>query len=120
MSYCVAMSTQPGEVPVPAITFGDRVRRLRLNLHLTQDEFADTIGVGRATIGKYELLVEAPRTHRLMRNSLELRFGRDVAQWVMTGETRPHDGGGTTHGGEWVRRSGRESGLVLLPTARAA
>lgn len=88
--------TTPTLTGLPQITFGDRVRRLRLDVGMTQDEFADAIGVGRATIGKYELLREAPRTYRLMRNSLELRFGSGVAEWVMTGGTGP------TPGGVWV------------------
>lgn len=87
------MTTQTVQVPVPTFTFGDRVRRLRLDLGLTQGDFADSIGIARATVGKYELLAEPPRGIRLFRNSVALVYGADVADWIM----------GTTTGGVWAR-----------------
>ena len=66
----------------PAFTFGDRVRRLRLTLNLSQEELADALGVSPGSVGNYETAEHPPRTWRVIRNSVELRFGPVAAEWV--------------------------------------
>jgi len=36
------------------MTFGERLKQLRLNLNLRQEDIAEVVNVHRATIGKYE------------------------------------------------------------------
>jgi transcriptional regulator with XRE-family HTH domain len=85
------MATQDVSFPVPHITFGDRLRRLRLETRTTQDGFGDMIGLSGATIAKYELRSERPVRDRVLRNLLTLRFGQPVADWVLDGNLRTTD-----------------------------
>lgn len=80
MSYTVAMATT--QTGADEVTWGDRLRRLRINRHLNQDELADALGVTKPTVGKYELLPFTPRNHRLVENVIELRFGADAAAFL--------------------------------------
>lgn len=89
LSYAVVMATQAVSFPVPHITFGDRLRRLRLDTRTTQDMFGDMIGLSGATIAKYELRTAAPVRERVLRNLLALRFGQAVANWVVDGDIPP-------------------------------
>ena len=69
---------------IPTITFGDRLRRLRMDLHLSQDELGQEIGVSGATIGKYEVLPRPTRMARHVAASIQLRYGVP-AEWMLTG-----------------------------------
>ncbi len=64
------------------MTWGDRLRRIRLNRHFDQETFADQIGIAKPTVGKYEVMPMTPRNHRLIENSVELRFGADAAAFL--------------------------------------
>ena len=83
LSYTVAMATQETAAgAADEITWGDRLRRLRINRGLDQRHFAELIGVAKPTIGKYELAIDVPRNHRLVENSIELRFGAGPADFL--------------------------------------
>lgn len=69
---------------IPSIGFGDRLRRLRITVGMTQDEFGEAIGLAGATIGKYELIAYEPKTAKLVANSVQLRFGVP-AGWLLYG-----------------------------------
>ena len=64
------------------VTFGDRLRRLRLSQGMDQKQFGDAIGVSGATVGKYELQLHDPRQARLVLNSIRLVYGKDAAAFV--------------------------------------
>ena len=77
------MSTQPVGAIVPdEITWGDRLRRLRLNRDMDQRQFAAMLDVRPATIGNYEVSGHKPRTAALVENSVELRFGPEAARFL--------------------------------------
>lgn len=84
----------------PRVTFGDRLRRVRLNTGLTQDQFAVTIGVSGAAIGKWELQQEDPRNAQMIANAVQAVHGVPAC-WLLCGvcqddppeipEQRDHD-----------------------------
>ena len=91
VSYSVAMSTNTaGALPLPHVTFGDRLRRVRLNTGLDQRTFAETIAISHAALGKYELSPHTPRVAKLVANSVQLAWGVP-AVWLLTGETPGDD-----------------------------
>ena len=71
---------------IPEFTYGDRVRRVRLDTGLTQDEFAEQIGVTQAVISRHEKLDAPPsRNTRSLALLIQLRY--DVpAKWTLAGE----------------------------------
>lgn len=80
------MSTsEPLRIPVPRIGFGDRLRRVRIEAKMTQDEFGEAVGLAGATIGRYELVSHQPKTAKVVANSVQLRFGIP-AEWLLSGE----------------------------------
>ena len=83
MSYHVHMAVMTTTTTtLDQITWGDRLRRLRINRHMTQNQFADSIGLSRPAIGQYELMDDEPRAHRLVENSVELVYGREAADFL--------------------------------------
>lgn len=60
------------------------MRRLRLTLGMTQEEFGAAVGISGATVGKYEIQPRTPKLGRVIANSVQLRFGVP-AQWLLTG-----------------------------------
>ena len=83
MTYTVAMATAQTHLQTSdEVTWGDRLRRIRLNRHMDQRHFAAAIGVAKPTVGKYEMLGIVPRNHRLVENSVELRFGPQAAAFL--------------------------------------
>lgn len=83
LAYADVMSTQPvGAIHPDEITWGDRLRRLRLNRDMDQRQFAAMLDVRPATIGNYEVSGHKPRTAALVENSVELRFGPDAARFL--------------------------------------
>lgn len=78
------MSIHPVATPPPAdeTTWGDRLRRIRLNRRMDQREFAAAIGVKPATVGNYETSDHEPRTSALVANTIELRFGPAAAEFL--------------------------------------
>lgn len=65
------------------IITNQRIRKIRKELDLTQQEFAERIGVSRANIGKYETGVSEPSTAVL---SLICREFDIREEWLRTGE----------------------------------
>lgn len=64
------------------VTWGDRLRRIRINRHMDQSDMADLLGVAKPTVGKYELAVSPPRQRKLVENTIELRFGAAAAAFL--------------------------------------
>jgi len=84
------MSTQhAAAVVIPAIGFGDRLRRLRLELGLDQRQMAQEIGgIDHATLSRYESSSRTPRSAPHIAASVQLRFGSadvDLRTWLLTG-----------------------------------
>lgn len=65
------------------IVTNQRIRKLRKELDLTQQEFAERIGVSRANIGKYETGISEPSAAVL---SLICREFDIQEEWLRTGE----------------------------------
>lgn len=65
------------------IVTNQRIRKLRRELDLTQQEFAERIGVSRANIGKYETGISEPSAAVL---SLICREFDVREEWLRTGE----------------------------------
>ena len=54
------MTTQIAEGVVPQWTFGDRIRKIRRHLGMTQGEFAQSIDRGPKSIAAWELGTNTP------------------------------------------------------------
>lgn len=65
---------------IKTVTLGDRLRDLRGDM--TQQEFADLIGIGRTTLIKYESNERAPDAQLIVK--LNVLFGVDPL-WLLTG-----------------------------------
>ena len=86
------MSTQPAGI-VPSFTLADRLRKARELTGLEQLEFADEIGISRASVSNAERGVTRPIKVTL--KAWALRSGVDFA-WLTTGiagGTKPTDYG---------------------------
>ena len=88
------MATQqitPDAGIVDRTTWGDRLRRIRLNRHLDQGHFAALLGgIKKPTVGKYELAGDPPRNHELIEAAVELKFGKEAADYLR-GQIQPSD-----------------------------
>lgn len=89
MSHDVGMTTMQNASESLHVTFGDRLRRLRLSQGMDQKQFGDAIGVSGATVGKYELQLHDPRQARLVLNSIRLVYGKDAAAFVAGADPQP-------------------------------
>ena len=89
MSHDVGMTTMQNASESLHVTFGDRLRRLRLSQGMDQKQFGDAIGVSGATVGKYELQLHDPRQARLVLNSIRLVYGKDAAAFVVGADPQP-------------------------------
>lgn len=80
------MTTQPDtrEVWIPEVGYGDRLRRIRLDLGMDQRTFADSIQMNPGTYGHHELSRHVRRGARQLANSIELRHG--VPAWWVLGD----------------------------------
>jgi transcriptional regulator with XRE-family HTH domain len=67
---------------------GKRLRELR-GFDLTQEEFADELGIGQSQLSKYERGVAAPPAEILF--YVKKRFGVSI-DWLLTGEGSKHLG----------------------------
>ena len=85
---------------VPQRTIGDRLRKAREMTGLTQVQFAERVGLSRATVNNSELNKSQPRKSVVLLWAMETGVDRD---WLMTGaannETPDPDG----PGGELLR-----------------
>lgn len=87
--------TPAGLAAVPHVGFGDRLRRIRLELGMDQRTFAGELGVTNPTLSRYETASGAPRAAALVAAAVQLRFGSadvDLKTWLITGRgTQPTD-----------------------------
>ena len=70
----------------PTLGFGDRLRRLRLDLGMEQRAFAAEIDIHPATLSRYELATEPPRVAPLVAAAIQLRYGSsqvDLRSWLL-------------------------------------
>lgn len=72
---------------IPVVGYGDRLRRIRLDLGMDQRQFADSIQMNHGTYGHHELSHHVRRGARQLANSIELRHG--VPAWWVLGESSP-------------------------------
>ena len=66
------------------MSVGSRIKELRNSLDLTQQKFADRLGIQRGIIGKYEVDVSAPSDaviSLICRITSLLRFEPDSPEW---------------------------------------
>ena len=83
-------SAIPDRPWLPAITFGDRVRITRRDLRMTQDQFADKLGVERVTLSAWETGRNKPEDLVACAKRVQLAVG--VPAWWLLGIDGP--GGG--------------------------
>ena len=80
---------------IPQWTIGDRLRKAREMTGLTQVQFAERVGLSRATVNNSELNKSQPRKSVVLLWAMETGVDRD---WLMTGsannETPDPDGPG--------------------------
>ena len=78
---------------IPQWTIGDRLRKARETTGLTQVQFAERVGLSRATVNNSELNKSQPRKSVVLLWAMETGVDRD---WLMTGsannETPDPDG----------------------------
>lgn len=75
---------------IPQITYGDRLRRVRLDQGLNQEQFAAEVGADRAQIARHELMTVPPqRNRRALAAMVELRYGVP-SEWLLTGDTHEY------------------------------
>ena len=82
LTYSDVMSIQPAGALVPRITFGDRVRRLRITYGMNQEAFGESIAFSGAAVAKWERMDHTPRSARRIINAVELRFGPEAARFL--------------------------------------
>ncbi|WP_405472347.1 helix-turn-helix domain-containing protein [Paenarthrobacter ilicis] len=82
LRYVDLMSIQP-EFVIPQFTVADRLRKAREHTGLDQLEFAEELGVSRATVSNNERGVVSPR--KIVLKAWALRTGVPVS-WLETGE----------------------------------
>ena len=67
---------------IPEFTMGDRMRKAREVLGMSQADFAKHIGVGRSTVQSYESSIERPKP--IVLRGWALATGVP-AEWLLTG-----------------------------------
>ena len=82
---------QTDERYVPTWTLGDKLRRIRRDVHMSQSEFAAVLGVGDKRYGAWESDTNAPPATVLLNvaKRIELRFGRDAGLWLLGMDAEP-------------------------------
>ena len=70
---------------IPEFSVGDRLRKARETAGMSQEEFADEVGISRRTIGRYEAGNESKRSIVLL---YSMRTGVPT-EWLETGCTPP-------------------------------
>ena len=93
------MTTHASERWIPEDPFGDKLRRVRRQLRLSQGEFANRIGEGEKALGSWEAGLREPRSLVAVAKRIELAFGVP-ATWMLGLEDGPipsrgPDGDGT-------------------------
>lgn len=86
-------TSAPTLIPTPRIGFGDRLRRLRLDLGLDLREFGEAIDVSHSTLSRFEASHSTPRNAPHVAASIQLRYGAsspiDLREWLLSGAEIP-------------------------------
>lgn len=85
------MTQQPLQRWIPEDTFGDRLRRVRRELKLSQAEFAEKIGEGAKAVGAWEIGIREPRGAVALAKRIELAYGVPAA-WLLGLDVEPTPG----------------------------
>lgn len=96
------MRQHTGTPRVPVFSLGERIRKAREDMDLSQNQFADLLGVDRKTVGNWEAGRNQPRYGDLM---LIASVTEVSLQWLAGDLFRPHDGAAAV-GGEGRRTRG--------------
>ncbi|MSZ77758.1 MAG: helix-turn-helix domain-containing protein [Actinobacteria bacterium] len=80
--YIPGMSSNPLERWIPPDEFGDRVRRIRRTLRISQTEFAARIDEGEKALASWEAGTREPRALVAVAKRIELAFGVP-ATWIL-------------------------------------
>lgn len=97
------MTSRPAEQWIPQDTLGDRLRRLRRSLSMSQAQFAGAVDVTPQALASYESGTRVPRSEVAIAKRIELAFNVPAA-WVLGLEM--HNAPGP---------DGPEGGADLLP-----
>ena len=95
---------------LPQWTLADRLRKIRRDRHMTQDEFADVLGVKAVTLSAWEAGRTRPHDVVELAGEIERRFGVPAA-WTLGVLTTP---GALTNGAEGIPAQ-RRTGLPPVP-----
>lgn len=109
------MSTQT-VMRVPEWTFGDRIRKIRRDVGLTQGEFAERIGRGAKAVAAWESGKSQPEDVVAVAKRIQLTMGVP-AEWTLglrDSTISPDGGGGVT-----VSYPQLANVVQLRPTAQA-
>jgi transcriptional regulator with XRE-family HTH domain len=85
---------------VPVFTLGDRLRKAREVAGLTQTELANSLGIGRRSVSRYEDGVQMPKRGAVMAWSMATGV---PFEWLATGQMSQPDGGGGDNLGVTIR-----------------
>lgn len=93
-SYAIVfgMTIQP-EYAYPAWTLGDRIRKARSHVHMTQGEFAERIGAKEGSLAAWETDRAQPRNVVAVAKRIEA-LTRIPAAWILGLESDPPPPGG--------------------------
>lgn len=76
------MTQAPREAWTPPEMFGDRIRRIRRSVGLSQADFANAIGEGSKALATWEAGTREPRSVVALAKRIELAFNVPAA-WVL-------------------------------------
>lgn len=74
------------------ITFGDRVRRLRTVLGMTQNQFGETLAYSGAAVARWEKMDHDPRSARRIVAAVRMVYGEQAERFLTSGD-EPTDKG---------------------------
>lgn len=94
------MSTQPASTGlIPEWTFGDRIRKIRRQLGMTQGQFAASIERGPKSVAAWELGTNAPSDAVAVAKRIQVAHGIPASWTLGLDDERPRpvdpDGGGS-------------------------
>ncbi len=101
------MSTQTAGAMIPQWTFGDRIRKIRRQLGMTQGEFAASIDRGPKSVAAWELGTNAPGDAVAVAKRIQVAHGVPATWTLGLDDENPRPGDGPD-GGVVVRPQGLE------------
>lgn len=75
---------------IPEWTLADRLRKIRRDRHMTQEDFAQELGVKAVTLGGWEAGHSKPKDVTDVAHQIERRFGVPAA-WTLGAMTTAND-----------------------------